>query len=108
MRHRKRADRQPADEELSRAVNREAAALAAAGDIAAARLALRRLKDIALRKDIAIQDHKQRPMHPMYARQIMLLLNANCRRYDLPHRLRPVPPHPSKHEEALFARRRSG
>jgi len=108
MRHRNRANRQPTDEELSRAANREAAALAAAGDIAGARLALRRLKDIALRKEIAIQEHKRRPMHPMYARQTMLLLNANCRRYDLPHRLRPVPPHPSKREEALFERRRSG
>ena len=107
MRVRRVKTRQPSDAELRKRIEREAEALVLGCDAGGARRVLRGLKDIELRRETMIAAWNRTPMSPMLRRQRALDTNARCRKYDLLHRIVEVPPHPTRREEALFARRHS-
>jgi hypothetical protein len=105
MRHRKRPNRQPSDAERIDAANHEARTLAAAGDMAGARKALRKTKEVATGAQLARETYAARGvLHPMRKRQLALEHNERARRYPLLLKRRPVPPHPTQREERIFAR----
>jgi len=109
MRHRHRKGRHAADNERIAIANREAGAAARRGDYGSMRLALRRINDIALNANLARQEHAGKPVHPMYQRQLILMQNARAAELGLPASwMKPIPPHPSRRQEILFARRCSG
>jgi hypothetical protein len=105
VRHRNRPQREPSDAARIAEAEREARTLAAAGDMAGARKALRRIKDIAAAAQLARETYAARAgTHPMRRRQLALEHNERARRYPLVLKRCPVPPHPTRAEERRFAR----